>query len=245
MSSATKELVDDDGFKLVVRRKKSSNNTRQPKQENKSMVKDRDFEKSCASSFSVDSFLSRQVALQRKIQQTPLFSSLRNETPTFHSVICYGLGSLSISRSKLQLALLCSLLDDLSPCTNKVSFDPCHGESDKLVLKSLGFTIIEVDERGQRDLNPNETTLFFMPHCDRWLYCNVLEKHKDHLSSIVILGNSFKEYSKISTDVDAVATAALTNVEKKFSLLPGDESHLDEGLLFEAFNDFRLMTFRS
>ena len=243
------DVVDDDGFILVTRKKNKKKVARAAVAKESSRVGGRG---TLANQVVITdpepillTFQTKFSSLKRKIQETPLFASLVTELPIFQSIVCYGLGSLEIFRSQLQLALICAIRERFpTSITSAYSYDPCHSQNDKYFIRQAGFVTLEENDQGRRDIGTKDTVLFFMPHCDRWLYCNVLEKQQHNLDRIYILGNSFIEYEKKSSEKDLVQQAVRKSVEKRFSLLPGD-SHLDSSFMFESFNDLRLISFFS
>ncbi|XP_068228472.1 SRR1-like protein [Palaemon carinicauda] len=106
------------------------------------------------------------------------------------SIVCYGLGLPSCSRiACCQTGLLIILRDHFKV---KVEvYDPAFSDIDVEILKKLGFTVIEKNEEGKRKLR--SPTLFYMPHCGKGLYNNLLwtNWNYDCLSKCVIIGNSF------------------------------------------------------
>ncbi|CBJ29823.1 conserved unknown protein [Ectocarpus siliculosus] len=91
-------------------------------------------------------------------------------------------------------------------------FDPTMGEAEKAILAALGCGLLENEEgkrcccrccgeRGGGDKAGGEDvatpTLFFMPHCPRRLYSNVLWANWSSraMGSILILGNKISSYT--------------------------------------------------
>ena len=57
-------------------------------------------------------------------------------------------------------------------------YDPVLGEAERAMLRARGCGVPERNEEGRRSVAAAEAegvTLFFMPHCGRQLYANVLE----------------------------------------------------------------------
>uniref|UniRef100_A0A8C5LQE6 SRR1 domain containing n=1 Tax=Leptobrachium leishanense TaxID=445787 RepID=A0A8C5LQE6_9ANUR len=108
--------------------------------------------------------------------------------------VCYGLGNFSscvISRH--QLAFLLLFLDQLKiPTDQTCVFDPVFTALEKSVLQNLGLTVIFENEEGKRTVC--KPTVFYMPHCGKALYNNLLWSNwtQEALSNIVLIGNSFK-----------------------------------------------------
>lgn len=107
--------------------------------------------------------------------------------------VCYGLGSFSSWVSaRYQLAMLLLLLEaaqiELSDC---FVYDPVFSPGEKAVLRELGMTLLTENEEGKRQAH--KPTFFYLMHCGKALYNNVLWKNwaKYYLTHIVIIGNSF------------------------------------------------------
>ena len=107
-------------------------------------------------------------------------------------IICYGLGNFSDSYiSRYQLAFLLLLIEELDVSIRKCwVFDPKFSDEEIQSLQMLGFNIIKENEAGKRKCTLK--TLFYMPHCGKALYNNLLWANwGTGLNNVVILGNSF------------------------------------------------------
>ncbi|XP_036382170.1 SRR1-like protein [Megalops cyprinoides] len=108
--------------------------------------------------------------------------------------VCYGLGSFSSCiSSRYQLAMLLLLLDTLRiPPSHCSVFDPVFTPVECEVLKTLGFTVLSENEEGKRAAS--RPTLFYLMHCGKALYNNLLWKNwsLQALPRLTILGNSFR-----------------------------------------------------
>ncbi|KAH7436755.1 hypothetical protein KP509_05G034800 [Ceratopteris richardii] len=110
-------------------------------------------------------------------------------------VIIYGLGSIADSEiSRCQFALILLLKQTCSWIGPIEVFDPVLSRSECSVIARMGCVPATKDEKGRRRIT--SPTLFYMPHCEEWLYDNVLQANwiPRLLKQIVILGNSFQEY---------------------------------------------------
>ncbi|TPX37113.1 hypothetical protein SmJEL517_g00961 [Synchytrium microbalum] len=110
-------------------------------------------------------------------------------------IVAYGIGSFTeswTSSSILQMALLLVLKDELSIESPIYTYDPEYTSMDCEVLQHYGILVLTEDESGHRRVE--SCTLFYMPHCEMWLYSNVLKSNWDDLKQIVIMGNSFADY---------------------------------------------------
>lgn len=121
-----------------------------------------------------------------------------------HSIVCYGLGNFTHSYiSAYQLALLLCLREELLNRTELVDryvylFDPNFTAIERSVLvDGLGLRLIEVNEQCRR--TADGPTCFFMPHCDRHFYENLLEANVSQfergITDVVLIGNSLQSYS--------------------------------------------------
>ncbi|XP_054749280.2 uncharacterized protein LOC129254783 [Lytechinus pictus] len=131
--------------------------------------------------------------------QEDLTEARVTEDRTVTQVVCYGLGNFSSCvTARFQLALLVLLNSLISPKSCYL-YDPNFTEVEKEILEKLGFSLINKNEEGKR--KSSQPTLFFMPHCGKPLYNNLLWANWSlELSNIIILGNSFNNFSERFTD---------------------------------------------
>lgn len=127
-------------------------------------------------------------------------------------IVCYGLGSFSdgINKASLyQLALLILLHGHLKsrghPINDMIDiFDPIFKPTDKEILSNStepSFNVLEVNEFCGRDISQEcdfdkgHCTLFYMPHCDQFLYNNLIGRNwsLDGIGHTLVLGNSFSD----------------------------------------------------
>ena len=109
-----------------------------------------------------------------------------------HDVVCYGLGNFSDSYiARYQLAFLLLVIEemDISLCNCHI-FDPKFNDEEIMILQNLGLNIIQENEVAKRKCS--KSTLFYMPHCGKSLYNNLLWANWGiNLDDVVIIGNSF------------------------------------------------------
>ncbi|XP_053558061.1 SRR1-like protein [Bombina bombina] len=109
-------------------------------------------------------------------------------------IVCYGLGNFSSCVISLhQLALLLLLLERLQiPKCQSYIFDPLFTVLEISVLQKFGLTVVSENEEGKYKVCRH--TVFYMPHCGKALYNNLLWRNwlQNSLSNIIIIGNSFK-----------------------------------------------------
>lgn len=129
-----------------------------------------------------------------------------NKLPEIHysqiKLICYGIGSIfKSSISQFQFILLQFIkewIEEFSKTTITIElFDPILSEKEKQFFCDKGCICYDTDEKCCKIVNPDQFTLFYMPHCEKFMYCNVLTTNGDRLDKIMIIGNSFEHYNLI------------------------------------------------
>nr|XP_046243243.1 SRR1-like protein [Scatophagus argus] len=107
--------------------------------------------------------------------------------------VCYGLGPFSSCVSaRYQLAMLLLLLDaGQIPLKDCSVYDPAFSSGERDVLRELGVTVLTENEEGKR--LATRPTLFYLMHCGKALYNNLLWKNwsAQCLPLMIIIGNSF------------------------------------------------------
>ncbi|MBN3280630.1 SRR1L protein, partial [Polyodon spathula] len=107
--------------------------------------------------------------------------------------VCYGLGSFSsCASSRYQLALLLLLLESLQiPASRCYLYDPMFSKAEVGILEDFGMTVLTENEEGKRPAH--RSTLFYLIHCGKALYNNLLWKNWSvrGLSQLTVIGNSF------------------------------------------------------
>lgn len=120
-------------------------------------------------------------------------NQLQYAVPVPDEIVSYGLGNFAdCSIARYQLALLVALREDLQvPPNDILLYDPKFLSVEKDVLTSFGLQVLKENEEAKRCCE--RPTLFFMPHCGKSLYNNLLFANwsPDRLCHIVIIGNSF------------------------------------------------------
>ena len=242
--------MDADGFTIVTRSKgrrgkviSSDNISANARSGNEDQIRVPPMRK--------DHWLRRHEKFKRQIKRTSLYETLVSKALEFqpHSVVCYGLGSLSIPRCGLQLALICSVCDSLASegiPTIRVSFDPIHGVADKELLTVCEFTPLAASVLG-KDVSKESRALFFMPHSERWMYADVIAARSTVLEKTLIAGNSFKEYVLLDShgkhQDDILKLVRDERVLESALSLTVDEHDcdIDATTLFGAFNNTRII----
>ncbi|KAM4617090.1 SRR1-like protein [Polymixia lowei] len=156
--------------------------------------------------------------------------------------VCYGLGSFSSCISaRYQLAMLLLLLNKLQiPLRHCYVYDPVFSAGERDVLRELGLTVLTENEEGKR--LTTRPTLFYLMHCGKALYNNLLWKNwsREALPMLTIIGNSFSGIKdrmlerEFQRDYSYIAQAVVVCEEKP---LPCPSRLLD------VFNDTAVITF--
>lgn len=109
---------------------------------------------------------------------------------TLEDLVCYGLGNFSVCViARYQLALLLCLQCELR-LSHVYVFDPIFLNFEKAILTKLNILLIDRNEEGKRKVDTR--TLFYLPHCGRALYNNLLWANwGPGLSRVIVVGNSF------------------------------------------------------
>ena len=122
----------------------------------------------------------------------------RDRVAKIVQIVCYGLGNFSTTIDSLyQLSLILCLKTHLE-INDILIFDPIFTENEKKFLENtLNFKIIEKNAKCVHPVtsSSDQMVLFFMPHCDKSLFNNILWSNWDlnRLKNIVIFGNSFEK----------------------------------------------------
>lgn len=112
-------------------------------------------------------------------------------------ILCLGLGSPSNSLvACAQLVLLLHLQQLILEPQSVLIYDPVFDDEDVIGLKELGFEVLSATQ-SQICYNTFAPRLFFLPHCELWLYEALVRANwtPDGLSSLLMISNSFHTYS--------------------------------------------------
>lgn len=110
-------------------------------------------------------------------------------------IVCLGIGNFATNSNltsqisaKYQLLLALSLAQKLT-LTEIHVFDPVLSASEISILSKLGCAVSKQNLEGKY-FYPESPTLYFLPHCPKQLFNNLLWSNWTNLDSIFILGNS-------------------------------------------------------
>eukprot|EP00475_Leptophrys_vorax_P036751 TRINITY_DN6262_c0_g1_i1.p2 TRINITY_DN6262_c0_g1~~TRINITY_DN6262_c0_g1_i1.p2 ORF type:complete len:301 (-),score=74.77 TRINITY_DN6262_c0_g1_i1:1028-1906(-) len=116
-------------------------------------------------------------------------------------IVCYGIGRIEVFRNaQYQLALLVGLIrrKHVSQLVGRFEFyDPMLTTLEVKVIEQLGGVAIDHNEQGKRRVQESgNPILFYMPHCVRAMYNNILWANwgRSTMENIVVIGNSFSGY---------------------------------------------------
>ncbi|KAL0979312.1 hypothetical protein UPYG_G00183510 [Umbra pygmaea] len=193
---------------------------------------------------SVDFWLkwAKQVIAVAKADCDPGFEAGDLAPRHLLDCVCYGLGSFSSCvTARYQLAMLLLLLESLQIPFERCSvYDPVFSSGEMEVLRQFGLTVMTENEEGKRAaLRP---TLFYLMHCGKALYNNLLWKNwsRDALPLLTIIGNSFAGIQdrmiqrELQRDYSYIAQAVCMCEEWPLHCSPK---------LLDVFNDTALITF--
>ncbi|KAG7386077.1 hypothetical protein PHYPSEUDO_000669 [Phytophthora pseudosyringae] len=188
------------------------------------------------------------------------------ETDDVPTLVGYGLGSFCASSNAVhQLGFLVALRgalrggkasgDDVevADSTDKIQhcveiFDPAMNKSDAAIAEHFELKLIQENEHGRRRVDSN--TVFFMPHCGKALYDNVLACNwGPAIKKLVIIGNSFSAYGDrvlIAKEREELLLVSVLPYVAEVPLPCGvATTHEDFARYEAAFNDLSVHSFLS
>jgi hypothetical protein len=203
--------------------------------------------------------------------KSTIFLDLSSLASSISSIVCYGIGNFgarNASASMWQLSCAMAILDTLKEAktsddkqdatggtsnnNNNIEmsfFDPCMTSDEAAFLERNSISVISSNERGKRlvNVNMNDTTLFFMPHCPMSLYTNVLHTNWDHLfhGRVIIFGNSLSAYAnrlEVNANVKLLQQLQPHWTESSMTMSKEDIAMMP-GYFEQAFNDTSITYF--
>lgn len=180
-----------------------------------------------------------------------------NDEKRIHSILSLGIGSPSHSISSLWQFCLLLVLKKYFP-TFFYIYDPLMSSEDQELctyyhINYLNFHSISENKNENYflwsnsrilssflpsfPLESDEYILFYMPHCPYKLYCNVLWSFWPLLSQVLILGNSFENYSlmrglRAKTTRKIIHSNGIEEEEKDGDLIERLMSHINKNELY-------------
>jgi len=195
---------------------------------------------------SIDSrFASKLHGDKELIKTSKLLSDLvsKLEVQCVKCIISYGIGNFGSSRiARLQYALFLCLKQAVLPEQCAI-YDPVLSKEEIAIALNDGVSVIEVNEECRRSVTTK--TLFYMPHCDRPMYDNVLWANwdPDIIDKVLILGNSF---ASIRERVPNMILKSETPILCKViihGLFSEDSLDVDSSIDDDIFNDCAFVWF--
>lgn len=160
---------------------------------------------------------------------------------TNSQILCFGLGRFSsCSTSRFQLAYILLIKEHFNIKSASFS-DPIFSSQEKLLLESLNCQVITENLEGKNQIENNNKTIFYLPHCPKQLTNNILWKNWGlHLKDIILIGNSFD--SLISLTPERILKS---NAEFILKINPFvRELHLENNFKYsDIFNDTSIHLF--
>lgn len=160
---------------------------------------------------------------------------------TNSQILCFGLGRFSsCSTSRFQLAYILLIKEHFNIKSASFS-DPIFSSQEKLLLESLNCQVITENLEGKNQIENNDKTIFYLPHCPKQLTNNILWKNWGiHLKNIILIGNSFD--SLISLTPERILKS---NAEFILKINPFvKELHLENNFKYsDIFNDTSIHLF--
>ena len=167
------------------------------------------------------------------------------------SIVSYGIGHIGSSRiARAQFALLLhirklSSYGDPSQCgVDTLLFDPVLTLQEKSEISLHGINLITANEECRRNVD-SVTTLFYMPHCDRPMYENVLwaNWNSKDMKRVFIFGNSLRLIGeRTPTNVLRNTTPLLAKTIEK-NVFREKSFQIDSVIDDDVFNDCSLTWF--
>lgn len=119
-------------------------------------------------------------------------SSTKIELNKDSKILCFGLGHFSsCSTSRFQLAYILLIKEHFNIKSANFS-DPIFSSQEKLLLETLNCQLIAENLEGKFQIENNNKTIFYLPHCPKQLTNNILWKNWGlQLQNIILIGNSF------------------------------------------------------
>lgn len=160
---------------------------------------------------------------------------------TNSQILCFGLGRFSsCSTSRFQLAYILLIKEHFNIKSASFS-DPIFSSQEKLLLESLNCQVITENLEGKNQIENNDKTIFYLPHCPKQLTNNILWKNWGlYLKNIILIGNSFD--SLISSTPERILKS---NAEFILKINPFvKELHLENNFKYsDIFNDTSIHLF--
>ena len=169
--------MEEDGFTLVTNKKR---NHKKSNSKNVKILKNSNNKLLIEMPHNLDEIITKYTM---QLKDHSILKRLQGLN-LHKNIVCFGIGNMCKADSRYQLALL-----RLLSHKNTSIYDPYTTVPEyDYYINECRFNR-EVVEDCKKEIS--EPTLFYMLHCETWMYLAVIEANKDHLEKIQILGNSF------------------------------------------------------
>jgi hypothetical protein len=122
--------------------------------------------------------------------------TLHDSFPDIDEIVCFGIGNFSKGRPTYleaplwQLSFALALRDELQ-CAKITYYDPVTLPLEKEYLRQQQqLTVLDTNHRGR--YKPEGRALYFLPHCPRRLYENILHENWGGNVDLCLIGNSLE-----------------------------------------------------
>lgn len=253
--------MKSDGFIVVNNRKRRQ---RKKYKSNKNDYKLNDFEIECNFITTIDNINHKidsciedlktnyiqkvLLSFKRCFELKTIDKSIDNSIDIrFDSIICYGLGNFTTNKTSLYQLSLLLVMKQLFDCNNVYIYDPVFTQNEtNILINKLSINLIEFNEESIHSIDScDKRVLFFMPHCDKSLFNNLLWSNWDSnkLNNIFIFGNSFNNMLEtIISQIDLQSFSYLLNITKFDNVLI--ECNIENDFIDkEVFNDLSIHAF--
>ncbi len=210
---------DDDGFIIVKSKKKSAKNL--AKYVKKSLLATE--ENACSDEnieIKTKTFEKIILDYKYKLEKCDNYLYWANFKMSLESVMSnqskslliksYGLGSLENNiNTRYQFALLLLIVEELKACGCVVDsvevYDPIFTNLDKALISKFNLKISNENDEARFCINNDGCSLFYMPHCGKALYNNLLYANWSYraLNSLCLIGNSFNTINSLEDSLSS------------------------------------------
>lgn len=172
--------MEEDGFTLVKNKKK-----KRARKDKKGY-----FPSQCNDNFAIR---IEEYVKDVAVTDAEFISNLCSSLCSVREVVCYGIGQIASCRlAQLQFAVLVLIVRQLDIKICYVQ-DPILTPAEHAVIESYGLAVLPTNEQCRRTVTG--PTLFYMIHCSRMMYNNLLQANWSNIELVTLLGNTLDGYS--------------------------------------------------
>lgn len=120
-------------------------------------------------------------------------------------------------------------------------FDPLFDSTEITILRKFNFEVIQENEEGKRQIEPNQTSLIYLPHCPKQLTNNFLWANWNiNLRNCIIINNSFSKIVESHSEKTLLESAGYIKKIHEYTEEIALENSYD---LLSVFNDLSIHYF--